>query len=71
LELFGANTLLRPIALHDLTVMELDFLEAGSYQILPGRDRAGRAILLHIRSIERPIALHQQVQCVSREEREG
>jgi len=45
LEIFGDFALQRRPCLTDLTDLELRILEAGGYQVLPGRDRAGRRIL--------------------------
>ena len=45
LEIFGDFALLRRPWLTDLTELEMRILEAGGYQVLPGRDRAGRRIL--------------------------
>ena len=44
-EIFGDFALQRRPYLTDLTDLELSILETGGYQILPGRDRAGRRIL--------------------------
>lgn len=45
-EHFGAQTLCRTLRLSDLTQDDLETLKAGSYQILPGRDRSGRILFL-------------------------
>jgi hypothetical protein len=45
LEIFGDFALQRRPYLTDLTDLELRILGAGCYQVLPGRDRAGRRIL--------------------------
>jgi len=45
LEIFGDCALQRKPYLSDLTDLEMRILEAGGYQVLPGRDRAGRRIL--------------------------
>mmetsp|Transcript_3739 Transcript_3739/g.9787 ORF Transcript_3739/g.9787 Transcript_3739/m.9787 type:complete len:768 (-) Transcript_3739:404-2707(-) len=44
-EIFGEFALQRRPYLTDLTELELSILETGGYQVLPGRDRAGRRIL--------------------------
>mmetsp|Transcript_10934 Transcript_10934/g.31344 ORF Transcript_10934/g.31344 Transcript_10934/m.31344 type:complete len:811 (+) Transcript_10934:50-2482(+) len=46
LELFGAERLCRPIRYQDLTEADQGVLKSGYLQLLPGRDRAGRAILV-------------------------
>mmetsp|Transcript_77253 Transcript_77253/g.156819 ORF Transcript_77253/g.156819 Transcript_77253/m.156819 type:complete len:760 (-) Transcript_77253:1179-3458(-) len=45
LEIYGDFALERRAYLSDLTNFELAVLETGGYQVLPGRDRAGRRIL--------------------------
>lgn len=45
LEIFGDFALQRRPYLTDLTDFEMRILEAGGYQVLPGRDRAGRRII--------------------------
>jgi hypothetical protein len=44
LELFGAEKLTRTILLSDMDRDDIGCLEAGYSQLLPGRDRAGRAL---------------------------
>jgi hypothetical protein len=44
-EIFGDCALQRKPYLSDLTDLEMRILESGGYQVLPGRDRAGRRIL--------------------------
>lgn len=44
LELFGIETLVRPITLDDITEEDKEPLEAGTHQFLPEKDRAGRAV---------------------------
>lgn len=48
LESFGDFALQRRPYLTDLNDLELRVLEAGGYQLLPGRDRAGRRILANL-----------------------
>ena len=47
-ELFGIDRLTKNIALEDLygNVEDTEVVESGLYQILPGRDRSGRTVLL-------------------------
>jgi hypothetical protein len=47
LEFFGPEVLARSIYLSDLDQDDLESLRSGFRQLLPSRDRAGRAILLH------------------------
>lgn len=42
--LFGDHSLMRPLALTDLTKREFRYLRKGQMQLLPSRDRAGRRI---------------------------
>ena len=44
-ELFGMETITRDIQLSDLNAADLEVLESGAFQLLPSKDRAGRAIL--------------------------
>ncbi len=46
LDLFGPQTLTRPVYLSDLDTDDLACLKSGAYQLLPGRDSAGRVILV-------------------------
>jgi hypothetical protein len=46
LELFGPEVMARPINLSDLDCDDLEPLQAGYFQFLPARDRAGRAVLV-------------------------
>ena len=46
LELFGADKLAKTIAMDDLSKDDLRCLEAGYTQLLPERDRAGRAVIV-------------------------
>ncbi|CAJ1969928.1 unnamed protein product [Cylindrotheca closterium] len=48
LELFGLEKLTEEITLKDLTVEDKEDLLAGSFQLLPFTDRAGRSIVLEI-----------------------
>jgi hypothetical protein len=48
LEFFGPDTLSRPVYLSDLDEEALKFLKAGPFQVLPERDRSGRAIFLEL-----------------------
>ena len=49
LELFGADKLTRDILLSDLqSPNDLAVIESGLFQLLPLRDRAGRAVLCHL-----------------------
>jgi hypothetical protein len=45
LVLFGPDKLTRNIVLHDMNADDRKSLESGFFQILPNRDRAGRAII--------------------------
>ena len=45
LELFGEEKLVKDITFQDLGEEEVKVLERGCYQVLPQRDRAGRAIV--------------------------
>lgn len=47
-EIFGDVCLQRLPYITDLTDLEIQVLEAGGYQVLPGRDRAGRRILANL-----------------------
>jgi hypothetical protein len=47
LHFFGPEVLARPIYLSDLDDDDFESLKSGFRQLLPSRDRAGRAILLH------------------------
>jgi hypothetical protein len=47
LHFFGPEVLARSIYLSDLEDDDFESLKLGLYQLLPSRDRAGRAILLH------------------------
>jgi hypothetical protein len=47
-ELFGAEKLCKDIALDDLTQDDVEFLGNGAWQLLPTRDRAGRAVIVHL-----------------------
>lgn len=46
LELFGQQTLTRSLYLSDLDPDDLACLKSGAYQLLPGRDSAGRAVIV-------------------------
>jgi hypothetical protein len=48
LEYFGPETLSRPVYLSDLDEKALKFLKAGPFQVLPERDRSGRAIFMDL-----------------------
>jgi hypothetical protein len=57
LEFFGPEVLARSIYLSDLDEDDLESLKSGFRQLLPSRDRAGRAILFHYvrhRTYKRP-----------------
>lgn len=45
LELFGPEKLARDITINDLDADDIKCMESGYAQVLPGRDRAGRAVL--------------------------
>jgi len=47
-EIHGDYALQRRPKLSDFTDLELEVLELGGYQILPGRDRAGRRIVINL-----------------------
>jgi hypothetical protein len=51
LKFFGPDTLSRPVYLSDLDEETLKFLKAGPFQILPERDRSGRAIVMDLHSL--------------------
>jgi hypothetical protein len=48
LEYFGPETLSRPLYLSDLDEETLKFLKPGPFQVLPERDRSGRAIFMDL-----------------------
>jgi hypothetical protein len=61
-DLFGVEKLTKPITLDDLGPDDIAALEAGYSQLLPGRDRAGRAIvtvipLVRTRSSENKVSM--------------
>jgi hypothetical protein len=49
LELFGAEKLVRPIFLSDLDKEDMATLKSGIVQLLPARDRAGRAVIIDVK----------------------
>ena len=46
--LFGRESLFRPLRLDDLSSKDREYFEQGGQQILPRRDRSGRAIIFAI-----------------------
>ncbi|KAG7348480.1 hypothetical protein IV203_017185 [Nitzschia inconspicua] len=60
-ENFGQQGLLRPILLLDLDKAERDLLKAGTTQILPCRDRAGRRIIARLASLGTKHSMKQKV----------
>jgi hypothetical protein len=48
IELFGVDKLGRDITLNDFDPFDIECLNAGFFQVLPTRDRAGRAILCKV-----------------------
>lgn len=51
LELFGASKLCREITLQDLSPEDRECLSNGHFQVLPTRDRAGRAVFMILSDI--------------------
>jgi hypothetical protein len=49
LELFGPEKLVRPIFLTDLDKEDTATLKSGFVQLLPARDRAGRAVIIDVK----------------------
>jgi hypothetical protein len=60
LQLFGKDFLLRDIKLSDLDGEELASLGTGFIQLLPGNDRAGRAVFCIYRRLMQPLAVEKQ-----------
>lgn len=60
LQLFGKDLLLHDIKLSDLDAEELAWLETGHLQLLPGTDRAGRAVFCIYRRLMRPMVVEKQ-----------
>jgi hypothetical protein len=56
LELFGPDKLSRDIVLSDYDASDIKCLESGLYQLLPGRDRSGRAVLFCNNAVAPPNA---------------
>ena len=54
LELFGPDRLMKDIKLSDMDAKDMKALESGCFQLLPARDRAGRAICVVI-----PVSCHK------------
>jgi hypothetical protein len=63
LQLFGPELLARDIKLSDLDEDDVKCLESGYAQVLPGRDRAGRAILILLPMI-RVFKVHANKVCL-------
>eukprot|EP00934_Nitzschia_sp_Nitz4_P004869 Nitzschia sp. Nitz4//scaffold553_size3221//599//2159//NITZ4_009274-RA/size3221-snap-gene-0.0-mRNA-1//-1//CDS//3329554436//4859//frame0 len=62
--LFGGAKLTKSIAIEDLSPADLNMLSEGYFQVLPSRDRAGRAIMVWIndgQQYESPISLARQM----------
>lgn len=62
--LFGSNRLLQVIELSDLDAETLECLNSGYFQVLPGRDVAGRAIIFatgKLRNFHEPIHLFKTI----------
>jgi hypothetical protein len=53
LEFFGPGVLARPIFVSDLDDDDMVCLKAGMFQLLPVRDRKGRAIVMHFKGPHR------------------
>ena len=54
LTLFGPSKLCKDIALADLSGQDMEFLSQGAFQLLPTRDRAGRAVFVHMPVFMKP-----------------
>ena len=63
LTLFGPERLARDITYRDLDEDDIQCLESGYAQILPGRDRAGRVIFCLLPMIRRYRSLRNRVSC--------
>jgi hypothetical protein len=66
LELFGPEKLTKDINYDDLDEDDIKCLESGYAQILPGRDRAGRAILCMMPMIRKYRSLRNRVRGIRR-----
>jgi hypothetical protein len=64
LEYFGPETLSRPVYLSDLDEETLKFLKAGPFQVLPERDRSGRAVFMDLHPFVIKLELPSPESCV-------
>lgn len=58
LKIFGRETLGRPLRLTDLRKDDVEFMEKGTLQLLPVRDRAGRAVFMDVKRENPPAHKH-------------
>lgn len=61
LEYFGRDTLARDIRQDDLEPMDLQNLHCGSHQVLPSRDRTGRAVTIWIPRLKIDVPLRNKM----------